>query len=155
MIDHKVKNFWDAFISSGNKVSLSQCNVKVESFGNSKEMANELLELILKKEKTATSSAFWEYEYEKEELPKIGDYTIVLDGQNNPAAIIQTIKVEVMAFNEVSEEFAYKEGEGDQSLIFWQKVHEDFFRWVCDEIGKSFDENMPVVCEELELVFPK
>ncbi len=153
-MDDTVKSFWNTFItSSGKAPEINQYSVKTEAFGNSEEMADDLLNLILLKKKTATSTALWDYEYENEDPPKIGDYTIILNGQGVPKAIIQTIKIDIMPFNEVSEAFAYKEGEGDQSLDFWRKVHEDFFRFVCDDIGKSFSEDMPVVCEEFKLVY--
>lgn len=40
--------------------------------------------------------------------------------------IIQTLKVCVTEFNQVSEEHAFKEGEGDWSLDYWRKVHVSF-----------------------------
>ncbi len=154
MMNDTVKLFWNAFIGLSDKApKINQYSVKVEVFGNSEEMADDLLDLVLQKKKTATSSASWDYEHGNEDLPKAGDYRIILNGQGEPKAIIQTIKVDIIPFNEVSEEFAYKEGEGDQSLSFWRKVHEDFFRWVCGNIGKSFKEDMPIVCEEFEVVY--
>ncbi len=42
--------------------------------------------------------------------------------------IIQTIEVFVLPFNEVSEQFAFDEGEGDRSLAYWRKAHENYFR---------------------------
>ncbi len=48
-------------------------------------------------------------------LPSVGDYSIILSSEDVPLAIIQTVKVEVLPMNEVSEEFAIAEGEGDRT----------------------------------------
>ena len=59
-----------------------------------------------------------------------------------------------MPFCEVTAGHAYKEGEGDRSLAYWRKVHEDFFRAELEEAGLEFSPSMPVVCEEFEMVYP-
>lgn len=57
------------------------------------------------------------------------------------------------AENEALPKNGGKEGEGDGSLEYWRNVHDEFFSKEMAEIGKLFDEDMPVVCEEFELVF--
>ncbi|MBQ6076695.1 MAG: ASCH domain-containing protein [Clostridia bacterium] len=59
----------------------------------------------------------------------------------------------MIAFNQVSPEHAYKEGEGDRSLEYWRKVHIDFLTRELARINKTFTENAQVVCEEFELVY--
>jgi uncharacterized protein YhfF len=53
----------------------------------------------------------------------------------------------------VSEEHAYKEGEGDRSLSYWREVHKRFFLPQMEEAGLSFTDDMLVVCEEFIKVF--
>lgn len=71
--------------------------------------------------KTATCSSLDIYKMEEEQLPKAGQYDIILDGQSQPLAIIRTTKVEIMPMNKVSESFAQAEGEGDLTLIIGMK----------------------------------
>ncbi|MFQ7527074.1 MAG: ASCH domain-containing protein [Mediterraneibacter gnavus] len=52
------------------------------------------------------------YEVENEPLPAIGAYSVILDSKGNAVYIIQTKKVTIVPFYEVSAEHAYKEGEG-------------------------------------------
>ena len=59
-----------------------------------------------------------------------------------------------MPFDRVSEEQAFREGEGDRSLEYWRRVHEDFFRRELAGAGLAFSPDMPVVCEEFEVVWP-
>ena len=66
---------------------------------------------------------------------------------------VKTVKVYVTEFHQVSEEHAYKEGEGDRSLEYWRKVHTDFLTRELETLHLTFTENTKVVCEEFELVF--
>ena len=84
--------------------------------------------------------------------PQTGELSVVLDGSGNPVLIIQTIEVFVLPFNEVSDQFAFDEGEGDRSLAYWRKAHENYFRRN-DFKDRAFDERVPVVCERSKLCF--
>lgn len=44
-------------------------------------------------------------------------------------------------FMEVNEAHAYKEGEGDRSLAYWRKVHEEAFTKEWKEIKMTFSED--------------
>ena len=112
-----------------------------------------LAELVAKGVKTATASAYDEYVHFEEELPRVGDLDVVLDGQGQAVGIIETTKVTVLPFREVSADHAYKEGEGDRSLAYWRQVHEELFtKWLAD-IGLSFSPASKVVLEEFQLVY--
>lgn len=115
--------------------------------------ANELASLVKNGIKTATASLYLFYELENEDLPKVGDYSVILDEDNKAVCIIKNTKVYVTPFNKVSEEHAYKEGEGDRSLNAWRKLHQDFFSNELKSINKEFNETMDVVLEEFELVY--
>lgn len=103
--------------------------------------------------KTATCSAYDLYKAEGEPIPKAGDYSVILDSKGEAVCIVKTTRVYVTAFNQVSQEHAYKEGEGDRSLEYWRQVHIDFLTRELAGINKTFTENTPVVCEEFELVY--
>lgn len=75
-------------------------------------------------QKTATSSAFDLYAVGNEPLPKENELSVILDSKENAICIIETTKVEVIPFKEVSEDHAYKEGEGDRRLTYWRELHE-------------------------------
>lgn len=117
--------------------------------------ADLLADLTLKRIKTATASAYTLYLYENEPLPKTGGYNIILDSNDNAVCITQTTKVYVVPFNKVTKRHAFKEGEGNRTLTYWREVHKTFFEKELDKIGEEFNENMNVVCEEFEVVYPK
>lgn len=141
------KDMWKLFMSKEN---LQDVKYEAWAFGGDPD---GLAQLALDGIKTGTASAYPLYEMENEPLPEAGSYSVVLDSKDEAVCIIQTTKVYVVPFNQVSKEHAYKEGEGDRSLSYWERVHEDFFSTCMSEAGKTFDKNMLVVCEEFNVVF--
>jgi uncharacterized protein YhfF len=124
------------------------------SFGDEPELAEKLLGAVLAGDKTATSSALWDYDDEGAPLPVVGELSILLDGDGHPRALIRTTSVETTTFEEVDEDFAAAEGEGDRTLESWREGHEAYFRRNLGE-GREFTQDMPVVCERFELLYPK
>ena len=115
---------------------------------------DQLADLALKGEKTATASAYDLYQIDGEPIPQAGTFDVILDGQGQAVCIIKVTKVTVVPFNQVSAEHAFKEGEGDKSLAYWRQVHEEFFtEWIA-EAGLSFSEETGVVLEEFCKVYP-
>ena len=114
---------------------------------------DELAELVRRGEKTATASAYPLYELAGDPLPKEGEYSVILNSREEAVCIIRTTKVYVAPFCEITESHAFKEGEGDKSLSYWRKVHEEFFKNALERKGLNFDEQMKVVCEEFEVLY--
>ncbi|EPH95185.1 ASCH domain protein [Enterococcus faecalis 13-SD-W-01] len=125
------------------------------AFGNTPKQADELLELVLAGKKTATSSAKELYERDNDPFPAAGEYSILLDGKEEPKAVILTTKIEEYPFDEVPAAFAYREGEGDRSLAYWREVHEQFFKEEYQKAGLTFHEKIPCLCETFELIYYK
>lgn len=116
--------------------------------------ADLLAQLVLEGKKTATASAYDLYD-EDEELSKIGDLSIILDGQGSAVCVIETKSISVQVFKDVSAEHAFKEGEGDRSLVYWRQVHRNFFQPYFEEYGLTFTEDALIVLEEFEVVYPR
>lgn len=124
------------------------------SFGDSPALADDLLALTLRGEKTAMASALWEFEIDGDPLPQPGELAIILDGAGAPRALIRTTEVEIVPFKDVSPEHAALEGEGDRSLDYWRAEHERAWRGSLASTPYDFDTKMPVVCERFELLSP-
>lgn len=143
------KELWIEF---SKKHNIDNCQYEAWAFGADPDL---LARLVLDGEKTATASAYPLYEIENEELPKVGEYSIVLDSEDNAVCVIRTKEVYVIPFNKVTLEHAYKEGEGDKSLEYWREVHQRFFSECLEEVGLDFTMDMKVVCEEFEVVYKR
>lgn len=86
------------------------------AFGATTKHADELLTLVLDGTKTATASSLWDYEETQEPLPEANSLSIILDGTGTPQAVIRTTEMMIVPFDQVSEEHAFCEGEGNRSL---------------------------------------
>lgn len=116
--------------------------------------ADTLAELVLNGAKTATCSALPFYELEGEPLPHAGEYSVILNSREQAVCVIQTTRVYQTPFSKITEDHAWKEGEGDRSLAYWQKVHETFFSEELSEAGMVFSQDLMLVCEEFRRVYP-
>ena len=121
------------------------------AFGDSPELADELLALVLEGVKTATCDALWRFEFDGEPLPQPGDLSIILDGAGRPRCLLETTEIRIMPMHEVDAAFAYDEGEGDRSWDDWHAAHVRYFSRTLPEIGKQFEPAMPLVLERFRL----
>lgn len=116
--------------------------------------ADKLAHLVLTGTKTATTSALDLYEPD-EPLPIKNAYDVILDGNDDPVCIIQNDDVKICNYLDVSEKHAYQEGEGDRTLNYWKKVHQDFFVKEYQEMGQQFEsEAAKMVLETFHVVYP-
>ncbi len=143
------EQMWAAFAAGHG---LSGTAYEAWAFGGD---AGTLARLVLEGTKTAASSALPLYELEGEPLPEADEYSVILDGQEEAVCVIQTERVEIVPFQDVGADHAFREGEGDRSLAFWRTVHERFFTEELAQAGLRFRQDMPVVCETFRKVWPE
>lgn len=116
-------------------------------------LVDELADLTVKNIKTATASAYDLYAIDNDPLPQVNEFSIILNSNDEAVCITKTTKVSIVPFLEVSEEHAFKEGEGDRSLKTWRKEHAKLFTQWYKEANLEISDNIPVVCEEFKVVF--
>lgn len=121
-------------------------------FGDTNVEADKLVNLVLMGKKKATSSLYDSYKNKKHSLPKAGDKIIIKDSKNRSRCLIVIDSVKIKPFRKVSKAFASKEGEGNQSLAYWRKVHRKFFTKRLKKMKKEFNENILVVCEGFKTI---
>ena len=148
------QDFYIQYLESlGKEPDLMPGDFIVDKFGDSPEMADELLVPVLSGLKTATCSTLWEWEHEGGNIPKPGLLSVIVDGKDEPRCIIETVEVTLKNYNEVDTNFARDEGEGDLSLEYWRDAHKRFFTRTLPAIGREFREDMPLVCERFKVVW--
>ena len=147
-LSHEIQKFWDDFVETDPELAyLSKVNPDPWSFGNTESMADKLLKLVLDGKKTATCSLLRAYQGFEAEIPQVGVYSVLCDGRDKPKCIVLHTETFLCPFNEVSEQFAFEEGEGDRSYAHWQKVQRSFF----SEYG-NFKETEILICERFKVV---
>ncbi|WP_066640483.1 ASCH domain-containing protein [Serinicoccus hydrothermalis] len=149
------------------------------SFGgeDDPQTADRLLGLVLAGRKTATASAYRDYEADArarqalDEAPAEGDtltrtgvdldlalpepglLSILLDGSGHPRALIRITDVEVCRFADVTAEHARLEGEGNGTLADWRAIHRTAFAATAPDDEPVGDDTL-VVLERFEVLVP-
>jgi len=144
--------FWTEYLSQSGRDETTPL-YDVLHFDDNQEGANQLARLVLGGKKRATASLLWEYNLVGRRHPREGDLSVVTDWDGSPLCVIETTQVDVRAFEDVAEDFAAAEGEGDLSLKYWRDAHWAYFGRVCGELKREKSLKMPIVCERLTVVF--
>lgn len=113
---------------------------------------DELIELVGRGLKRATAHLALDFERNDIARRDVGDYWVVLMTSNEPRYLIRITDVDVRPFDKVEQSFAEREGEGDSSLRYWRKVHQDYFESQCLEWGVPWHSGLDTVCEGFELL---
>lgn len=149
----QVQQFWAQFVVTAGDDAAERF-YEAFHFDDNEVDANALVDLVLQGRKGATASLLWDYEVSHKPLPKVGDLSIVTNWQGQPRCIIESTQVELVPYEEVSEAFAAIEGEGDGSLRSWFEGHWLYFSRECRRLGKAPSLQMPVVCEQFNVIYP-
>lgn len=150
-VNRTTEHFWKIF---REKTGHRGTAYNSYAFGDSPELADELLALILGGIKKATADLVIFYEKESLSIPKPEDYSIILNSTGNAKAIIRTTKVLINPFHKIGEDFARAEGEGDMTLGWWRQVHRAYFERQLKNYNLGFQEDMKIVCQYFEKVWP-
>ncbi|KAK0670234.1 PUA-like domain-containing protein [Cercophora samala] len=118
--------------------------------GTSPQLADSRLYLAIQGKKTATTS--WP-------VPDplqwgVGDYSIILDGNGKPGALMQTVELKTCKFRDVTDDFALAEAEG--SVENYKQGHREFYAEQRLREGKpleEFGDDSQVLCERFVVVF--
>ena len=146
-----IKEYWERFI----RLNPEYKNKEYETwnFCYGEYLPNKLIGLVKEGRKTGTSSALEMYDGSDETVPEAGGISIITYGNGLPGCIIETKDVMIRKFEEITDEEARLEGEGDLSLSYWRNAHEWFFKLEYEEKGLEFTEDIPVVFERFEVIY--
>lgn len=149
-MNEQTEKYWQAFVQK--KQLPDTVTATAWQFGVDADL---LAQLVINGIKTATCSAAIFYELENEAYPKVGTYSIILNSQDLPVAVIQITDVTLMPMNQVPASFAAAEGEGDRSYDYWYQAHRDWFTTALKSVGLAFSDELLLVCERFEVVDTK
>ena len=115
-------------------------------FGDNKKTADELFQLVLNGDKSATPHL-----YNKGEKLHKG-FSILTNWNKTKKILIQTTKIYITTFEKVTQEHAFKEGEKDKSLKSWKAVHRKFFTKELNNKNIKFTNSCNIICEEFKII---
>jgi uncharacterized protein YhfF len=117
-------------------------------FGLPGESRDRILKFLLEGNKRATAGLMSEYETENEPIEHVGEKLGILNNEDELVAIVQVTKIGIHRFNDVPDEFALAEAEGDLSAEDFRKSHSDF--WI--RSGEDLNDDTQVVCVYFDLI---
>ena len=112
------------------------------AFGDSPELADELLALVLDGGKRATC-----WDVRDGQQTELGKRMVVRDGAGRPRAVVETVELFQCRYEDVDANFARDEGEDDLTLASWRDGHRRYF-----ERNGHFAPDMLLWCERFRLV---
>jgi uncharacterized protein YhfF/GNAT superfamily N-acetyltransferase len=150
--DARVAEFWAGYCESAR---LSESTpYQAWYFGDSPQLAHELVELVLHGPKRATAGLAEFNEGKPQIAPIDGGYSVVTEYDGTPRAVIRTTQLDRRPFSQVDAAFAWDEGEGDRTLADWMDGHRRYFTRELAALERTFDESMLVDLERFELLYP-
>lgn len=125
------------------------------SFCDGATWGDNLLELVLQGRKFGTASAYDEYVAEDalDDLPKVGDYSVLLKPNGEAVCVIRNYDVYIRTYESVPPFHAYAEGEANRSLESWRDIHTKFFRPRLELIDRPLNAKSLIVCEKFTVEY--
>jgi uncharacterized protein YhfF len=111
------------------------------------ELRRQLVDAVLRGEKTATAGLLEEYDAEGAQPESAGSRAALLGYENEPVAVIEVTESRIVLAQEIDEEFARDEGEGYESVEDWRVAHERFF-------GRCIETTTEIVAIRFRVVEP-
>jgi uncharacterized protein YhfF len=90
-------------------------------------LRDRIVSAVLSGTKTTTCSLLLEYDHAGEALPAAGERGIVVDSDEQPVAVMETIAVAPMRLDAVDLPIAVAEGERFTTVAQWRAAHEAFW----------------------------
>ncbi len=117
-------------------------------------MADVIVPLILRGEKTGTFALEAEIEIGGGSAPQVGDHYVVTRFDGEPVLIYRLIAVERVPYQEIAERHTAVEGPGARSVEMWRKIHWDYWGTWLRSMGREPTLDMPVLFQRFQVVFP-
>jgi uncharacterized protein YhfF len=125
------------------------------------DLRRQLVDAILRGEKTSTTGLLSDYQRDGDPIPEVGQRFVLIDENDSEVGVIETTEVFVTTIGEVDLPFAIEEGEGFASVAEWRAAHERFWlsyadetrAWLNDPGWHPTDATL-IVCERFRLVEP-
>ncbi len=154
-IDPTVYTIWKSYGQAHPEVKSNEMPASWFFHDNQKD-ADRLAALVVNGKKKASSGLYKWYEDAGAALPKVGTKHIITNFDGTAQAIIETVQVDTVPFNQISAAYAAMDiGTEVDALAKWKEAHRAFFQNALEESGQKFTEDMLVVCEVFKTLWPQ
>ncbi len=122
-------------------------------------LRDELTALALAGTKTTTAGLLVEYELDGETLPVPGQRDVLVDSDDRPVAIVETVSCRVIRLADVDDRHAIDEGEGYSDAAAFRVAHERYWNRDLDTLrdrlgdpGFRLTDDTLIVAERFRIV---
>ena len=117
------------------------------SFGDGGVMTQDILDRVISRQKTVTTSLVREHELKGWNMPKVGDKVIILDANDHPRCIIEYSKVIHKRFSDVSDlDYITSDWGAFDTIDGWRRYLGGMYFQILAGYGEQFDDSMKVMC---------
>lgn len=145
-------DFWAAFLEETGTPETTVLQ-NYTYFGDSEEASVLAVEQFLSGERTAISHCVPAYLTTRQRMPQVGDYTMVMDFYGNPCCILHTTDVAIAPMPELPEPLLQQDCP-DQDRDSWLNRKHTEYAALAKRLGFHYHDELPVLMETVELVYP-
>ena len=134
-------------------------SLKTWGFAFPGPLRDELTALALAGTKTTTASLLVDFEAEGAALPTPGTRELLIDSNEQPVAVVETVDCRVVRLADVDDRHAIDEGEGYTNAAEFRVSHERFWNSYIDDLraalgdpGFTVEDDTMVVLERFKIV---
>lgn len=118
-------------------------------------LRDELTALALAGTKTTTAGLFVETELEGETLPVPAMREVLLDSDERPVAVIETVDCRVARLADVDDRHAIDEGEGYANAHEFRVAHEEYWKGYLDDLRASLGDSTFTIDDDTLVVLQR
>jgi uncharacterized protein YhfF len=122
-------------------------------------LRDKLTTLALAGTKTTTAGLYVEVELGDDAMPVRGTREVLLDSDERPVAVIETVECRVARLADVDDRHAIDEGEGYANAHEFRVAHEEFWNGYLDDVRAglgdpkfTIDDNTMIVLQRFKVV---
>lgn len=143
--------FWNA--AKGKIPTLAESTgYQVRWIGLDRDTTEQIIELILAKDKTGTFTLPWIIERTDQPDPNVGDDIILIDFDGKPRVLVRLTRIHTVPFVDVSEDDIAVDGTPVRSMEIWRPLHTEYWNALLSPFGLTVTDDMPVLIEAFEVL---
>lgn len=121
--------------------------------GNNRDAANKIRAYVARREKVGTFPLPWHFEKTGQTPPKPGDFSILIDFDGVPYAVVRISTIDTVRFADVSDRHTAIDGPPMQKVSAWRPVHIAHWTRLLEPHGLKITDDMPVWVERFDLIY--
>ena len=149
----ELDNFWRVAKQEVTQAKLGD-DYQVRWIGLNDETTKQILELIQTGDKTGTFTLPWIVARTDQPPPKSGDAIILVDFDGKPKQLVRLTAVDEVPFGKITSEHTAIDGTPVRGLDVWKPLHKQFWNHMLEPFDLSVCDDMPVLVEKFELLYP-